>query len=76
MGLYGTAVLLDEFGRVMAKGGAGVVISSQSGWRMPALSAEQDALLATAPPADELLALDFVRPTSIAANHPFRARAQ
>lgn len=57
--LYGTAMLLEEFGRVMAEGGSGVVISSQSGYRMPALSAEQDALLATAP-ADELLTLGFV----------------
>lgn len=58
--LYGTAMLLEEFGKVMAQGGSGVVISSQSGYRMPALSAEQDALLATAP-AEALLALDFVR---------------
>lgn len=58
--LYGTAVVLDEFGPLMAAGGCGVVISSQSGYRMPALSAEQDALLATAP-AEELLTLDFVK---------------
>jgi len=58
--LYGTAMLLEEFGKVMAEGGSGVVISSQSGYRMPALTAAQDALLATAP-AEDLLALDFVR---------------
>lgn len=58
--LYGTALLLEEFGKVIAQGGSGVVISSQSGYRMPALTAEQDALLATAP-AEELLALDFVK---------------
>lgn len=58
--LHGTAMLLEEFGKVMAPGGSGVVISSQSGYRMPALTAEQDALLATAP-ADELLGLDFVK---------------
>ena len=58
--LYGTAMVLEEFGRVMASGGSGVVISSQSGYRMPALTAEQDALLATAP-AEELLKLDFVK---------------
>ena len=40
--LYGTAVLLEEVGKVIAEGGAGVTISSQSGWRMPQLSAEQD----------------------------------
>jgi len=58
--LYGTAMLLEEFGKVMAHGGSGVVISSQSGYRMPALTAEQDALLATAP-AEDLLKLDFVK---------------
>lgn len=58
--LYGTAMLLEEFGQVMAEGGSGVVISSQSGYRMPALSAEQDALLATAA-AEDLLSLDFVK---------------
>ncbi len=58
--LFGTAVLLEEFGQVIAEGGSGVVISSQSGYRMPALTAEQDALLATASP-EALLELDFVK---------------
>nr|WP_321456534.1 SDR family oxidoreductase [uncultured Cohaesibacter sp.] len=58
--LYGTAILLEEFGKVIAPGGAGVVISSQSGYRMPALTTGQDALLATAP-AEDLLKLDFVK---------------
>ena len=62
--LYGTAVLLEEVGRVIAPGGVGVTISSQSGWRMPALTARQDALLATAP-VEELLKLDFLRPENI-----------
>ena len=62
--LYGTAVLLEEVGRVIAPGGAGVTISSQSGWRMPALTAEQDAALATTP-AEELLSLDFLRPENV-----------
>lgn len=62
--LYGTAVLLEEVGKVIAPGGVGVTISSQSGWRMPALTAEQDAQLATAP-AGELLKLDFLRPENI-----------
>ena len=57
--LYGTAVLLEEVGRVIAPGGVGITVSSQSGWRMPALSAEQDMQLATAP-TEELLALDFL----------------
>ena len=62
--LYGTAVLLEEVGRVIAPGGVGVTISSQSGWRMPALTPEQDALLATAP-TEELLKLDFLQPAAI-----------
>lgn len=62
--LYGTAVLLEEVGKVIAPGGAGVTISSQSGWRMPALTAEQDLLLAAAS-TEELLSLDFLQPEKI-----------
>ncbi len=62
--LYGTAVLLEEVGKVIAPGGVGVTISSQSGWRMPALTAEQDELLATTP-TEELLALDILQPGNI-----------
>ncbi len=62
--LYGTAVLLEEVGKVIRKGGVGVTISSQSGWRMPALTAEQDELLATTP-AEELLALEMLQPENI-----------
>ena len=62
--LYGTAVLLEEVGKVIKEGGAGVTISSQSGWRMPALTAKEDELLATTP-ADELLALPLLQPDNI-----------
>ena len=62
--LYGTAVLLEEVGKVIAPGGVGVTISSQSGWRMPALTAEEDAQLATAP-TEELLALPLLQPANI-----------
>lgn len=62
--LYGTAVLLEEAGKVIAPGGVGVTISSQSGWRMPALTAEQGLLLATTP-TEELLSLDFLQPENI-----------
>ena len=62
--LYGTAVLLEEVGKVIAEGGVGVTISSQSGWRMPALPAEQDIQLATTP-TEELLSLDFLQPENI-----------
>ncbi len=47
--LYGTALVLEEFGNVIARGGAGVVIASQSGHRLGALTAEQDNALATTP---------------------------
>ena len=62
--LYGTAVLLEEVGKVVARGGVGVTISSQSGWRMPALTPKQDEQLATAP-TEELLSLDFLKPSQI-----------
>ena len=62
--LYGTAVLLEEVGKVIAKGGAGVTISSQSGWRMPQLTPEQDRQLATTP-TEELLSLDILKPENI-----------
>lgn len=62
--LYGTAVLLEEVGKVIAEGGTGVTISSQSGHRMPALTPEQDEQLAMTP-TDELLALDRLQPGNI-----------
>lgn len=62
--LYGTAVVLEEFGAVIARGGSAVVIASQSGHRLGALSAEQNKGLATTP-ADELLSLPFLLPDQI-----------
>ena len=63
--LYGTALVLEEFGNVIAPGGAGVVIASQSGHRLPALTPEQNRALATTP-ADELLALPMLQPDQVA----------
>ncbi len=62
--LYGTAVLLEEVGKVIREGGVGVTISSQSGHRMPALTPEEDEQLACAP-AEELLELDILQPENI-----------
>ncbi len=62
--LYGTAVLLEEVGKVIAKGGTGVTISSQSGHRMAALTPEQDRQLAMTP-TEELLALPLLQPGNI-----------
>jgi NAD(P)-dependent dehydrogenase (short-subunit alcohol dehydrogenase family) len=62
--LYGTAVLLEEVGKVIKEGGVGIIISSQSGHRMPALSAEVDEQLATTA-TEELLNLEVLQPKNI-----------
>jgi NAD(P)-dependent dehydrogenase (short-subunit alcohol dehydrogenase family) len=62
--LYGTALVLEEFGHVIARGGSGVVIASQSGHRLPPLPVEQNRALATKP-AEELLGLPFLQPDQV-----------
>ena len=62
--LYGTAVILEEFGKVIARGGSGVVIASQSGHRLPALSPEQNKALATTP-VEELLRLPMLQSNEV-----------
>jgi NAD(P)-dependent dehydrogenase (short-subunit alcohol dehydrogenase family) len=62
--LYGTALVLEEFGNVIAQGGTGVVVASQSGHRLGALTAEQNAALATTP-ADALLSLPLLQPDQV-----------
>ena len=62
--LYGTALILEEFGNIIARGGAGVVIASQSGHRLPALTPEQNKALAITP-AEELLALPMLQPDQV-----------
>jgi NAD(P)-dependent dehydrogenase (short-subunit alcohol dehydrogenase family) len=62
--LYGTAVVLDEFGDVIAQGGAGVVIASQSGHRLGALTPDEDLALATTP-TDQLLSLPMLQPDKV-----------
>lgn len=62
--LYGTAVLLEEMRSEIKPGGAGLVVSSQSGHRMPALSPEEDELLATTP-TEELLNLPMLQTSAI-----------
>ena len=68
--LYGTALVLEEFGNVIARGGSGVVISSQSGHRLPSLTAEQDKALATTP-VEDLLKLPMLQPDQV--TDPLRA---
>ena len=62
--LYGTAVLLEEVGKVIKEGGTGVTISSQSGHRMEQLGTVIDEQLATTP-TEELLKLDVLQPKNI-----------
>lgn len=62
--LYGTALVLEEFGNVISSGGSGVVIASQSGHRLPALTQEQDKALATTT-TEKLLSLSFLQPDQV-----------
>ena len=62
--IYGTALVLEEFGNIIAPGGSGVVIASQSGHRLGALTNEQNKLLATTP-ADQLLSLPMLQPDQV-----------
>ena len=62
--LYGTALVLEEFGSIIARGGAGIVIASQSGHRLPALTPEENKALAITP-VEELLALPMLQPDRV-----------
>ena len=62
--LYGTALVLEEFGNVVARGGSGVVIASMAGYRLPPLSAEQNVALATTP-VEQLLDLPMLQPDQV-----------
>lgn len=62
--MHGAAVMFEEFGRVIAAGGAGLVVSSMAGHMMRALPPEQDEALAYTP-ADDLLALPFLQNDAI-----------
>ena len=62
--LYGTALVLEEIGNVIANGGSGVVIASMSGHRLRSLTPEQDKALAITP-TEELLALAMLQPDQI-----------
>lgn len=62
--LYGTALVLEQFGKVIAEGGAGVVIASQSGHRLPPLSAQENKALASTP-VEALLKLPMLQPNEV-----------
>jgi NAD(P)-dependent dehydrogenase (short-subunit alcohol dehydrogenase family) len=62
--LYGTALVLEEFGTVIAPGGSAIVIASQSGHRLHALTPEQDQALATTS-VEDLLSLPMLAPEQV-----------
>ena len=62
--LVGVAYVLEQFGRVIAAGGSGIVIASQAGHMLPPLPAEQNQALASAP-AMELTQLPFLQPDAV-----------
>lgn len=62
--LYGTALLLEQVGNVIARGGSGVVIASMSGHRLGPLTVEQDKILATTP-VEDLLQVPFLQPGQV-----------
>jgi NAD(P)-dependent dehydrogenase (short-subunit alcohol dehydrogenase family) len=73
--LLGVALTIDEFGRVIEPGGAGVVIASMAGHMQPALDPEVERQLASTP-ADELLGLQACsRITDSRMAYPFAKRA-
>jgi NAD(P)-dependent dehydrogenase (short-subunit alcohol dehydrogenase family) len=62
--LLGVALVLEEFGAVIARGGAGVVISSMAGHMLPPLDPSQEQALARTR-AQGLLALPFLDPKTV-----------
>jgi NAD(P)-dependent dehydrogenase (short-subunit alcohol dehydrogenase family) len=58
--LYGSALVFEAFGEVIAPGGVGLIISSMAGHMPPPLTPEQNQALAFTP-ADELLDLPFLK---------------
>ncbi len=62
--LYGTALVLDTFGQIIAPGGSGIVIASQSGHRLGPLTTEQSEALAITP-VETLLTLPMLQPEQI-----------
>ena len=73
--LLGVALTLDEFGRVIEPGGAGVVIASMAAHMYPALDPDVQRQLAETP-TDELLSLDACSAiTDSRQAYPFAKRA-
>ena len=61
--MLGTGYAVDAFGKVMAQGGAGLVISSQTGYMFPIPYETEQEILRT--PTEELMELPFIRETAV-----------
>ena len=60
--LVGSAYALDAFGEVMARDGAGILISSQTGYMLPQPLTNEEEYALTMTPADELATLPMLQP--------------
>lgn len=61
--MVGTGYAIDAFGKVMAKGGAGLIVSSQTGYMYPIPHETEQQLLNT--PTEKLMELPFIRETAV-----------
>ena len=61
--MVGTGYALDAFGKVMAKGGAGLVISSQTGYMLRIPDEVEQQILAAS--AEELMEIPYIRETAL-----------
>ena len=61
--MVGTGYAVDAFGKVMARGGAGLIISSQTGYMYPIPNEVELEILKT--PTEELMDLPFIRETAM-----------
>jgi NAD(P)-dependent dehydrogenase (short-subunit alcohol dehydrogenase family) len=63
--LVGSSYALDAFGEVMTRDGAGILISSQTGYMLPEPLSNEEEWALTMTPADELANLDMLSPDKI-----------
>lgn len=61
--MIGTGYAVDAFGKVMAKGGAGLIISSQTGYMYPIPYETEQEILST--PTEKLMELPIVKETAM-----------
>lgn len=61
--MVGVGYALDAFGKVMAKGGAGLVVASQTGYMYPIPNDVELQILRT--PTEDLMDIPFIRETAV-----------